>query len=552
MISNQKTVGRIAILSISALVALVVTSGRADELQFEGLGKYSRKISTKSPKAQQLFDQGLAFLHGFNHEEAQRSFQAAAKQDPNCSMIYCAMAMTNGPHINFPFVDETHSASAIEALKQARKSIERASPVERDLLSALEKRYTSPPPEDRRPLDEAFAKAMRDLWRKYPQDTDVGAWFAESMMDLWPWDLWTADGQPKQDTQEIVKTLETVLALQPDHPLALHLYIHAMEASPFPERSALAAHRLRDLQPGSGHLVHMPSHIDVRLGHWQRAIEANELAIKADATYRAKSPDQNFFRIYMAHNHHMLAFAAMMQGQDQRSTDAIHQMLKEIPEAWLEKNAMFVDGMFAMPYEMHLRFGRWDAMLAEPAARADMPIAQTYRRFARGVAYAAKKQVAEARIEQQAFRDAAKALPEQARFVMNSAADVFAVADAMLDGEILYRLGQVDPAFAKFHEAVALEENLRYIEPPDWIQPVRHVLGATLIDAKRYKEAENVYRKDLVRHPDNGWSLFGLSKCLKAQGRMDEADTVLAAFERAWKHADVKLTSSCFCFSGGQ
>jgi tetratricopeptide (TPR) repeat protein len=344
--------------------------------------------------------------------------------------------------------------------------------------------------------------------------------------------------------------LETVLGLQPDHPLALHLYIHAVEASPTPARAALAAERLRDLQPGLGHLVHMPSHIDVRLGHWQRAIEANEKAICADAVYRARSPEQDFFRLYMAHNHHMLAFAAMMQGQNQRATCAIKQMLSEIPDSWLEKNALLVDGLYSMPFEMHIRFGRWDAILNEPEPPEVLPIARALRRFARGVAYAAKKQVAEARAEQRAFQDAKSAIPEEAMFVMNPANNVLAIAEAMLEGEILYREGKVDEAIGALTEAVRLEDQLRYIEPPDWIQPVRHVLGATLVDAKRFADAETVYRADLVRHPHNGWSLHGLVQSLRGQGRTDEADRAQALFERAWSHADVKLTSSCFCLPG--
>jgi tetratricopeptide (TPR) repeat protein len=249
----------------------------------------------------------------------------------------------------------------------------------------------------------------------------------------------------------------------------------------------------------------------------------------------------------MAHNHHMLAFAAMMQGKSQQATAAIQQMLSEIPETWLVKNAVMVDGMYAMPFEVHLRFGRWEKMLAEPEPRDTFPVARCFRHFARGVAFAAKNQIPEARDEQKTFIDSKQLLPPEAMFVMNR---VLAVASSMLEGEILYREGRVDEAINSLSEAVRLEEELRYIEPPDWIQPVRHVLGATLMDAKRYAQAEKVYRADLIRHPNNGWSLHGLAQCLRRQGNSEEADVVQSQFNAAWQHADIQLTSSCLCLPG--
>jgi tetratricopeptide (TPR) repeat protein len=529
---------------------VVADHASGQQLRFDGLGNHTRPISTQSAEAQALFDQGLAFLYGFNHDEAIRSFRQAAEHDPECSAIHWAVALANGPHINFPLVDEPHAAAAWDALAQARRFVGKASPVEQDLVKALQGRYSHPQPEDRRPLDVAYAAAMRNVWQRYPTDPDVGALFAEALMDLWPWDLWTADGQAKEDTAEILQTLENVLGLQPDHPLALHLYIHAVEASPFPERAALAAERLRDLQPGLGHMVHMPSHIDARLGHWQRAIIANEKAIQADAAYKAVSSDQDFFRVYMAHNRHMLAYAAMMQGQSRRATDEINQMLSEIPESWVQKNAVLVDGMFAMPYEMDIRFGRWDEILARPEPPDYLQVTRAVHPYARGVAYAAMGQVVQARAELRVFIERKAALPETAMFVQNTAANVLAIAEVLLEGEILYREGKVDDSIAALTEAVRLEDQLRYIEPPDWIQPVRHVLGATLMDSNRYAEAEQVYRADLERHPHNGWSLHGLAQSLAAQNRLAEAAAARALFNQAWSHADVQLTSSCFCLPG--
>lgn len=518
--------------------------------RFDGLGTHGRAISTASPDAQESFNRGLAFLYAFNHDEAIRSFRQAAAIDPGAAMPHWGIAIANGPNINFPLVPEPKAKAAWEALQQAQKLSPAATPVERALIAALAKRYANPQPEDRRPLDGAYADAMRKVWEAHPDDADIGALYAEALMDLQPWNQWSPEGIANDGTDEVLKTLDRVLVLNPKHPLALHLYIHAVEASPSPEKAVEAADRLRELQPGLGHMVHMPSHIDVRLGKWQQAIEANEKAIAADAKYRKAQPEQDFYRNYMAHNYHMLAFAAMMQGQRARSTQAIREMLAEMPADWKQQNAMFVDGMHAMPYELALRFGQWDELLAEPEPAEHFPVARAVRLYARGVALAAKQQVAEARAEQVKFRTAKNALPTEAMFVLNTAADVLAIADQMLEGEILYREGKVDEALAALREAVRREDALRYIEPPDWIQPVRHALGATLMDARKFVEAEAVYRADLKKHPENGWSLFGLAESLRAQGKSAEADAVELRFKSAWQRADVQLTSSCYCLPG--
>lgn len=537
----------IIVLALSIISLTASITNAQPEIRFEGLGAHSRPISTRSAEAQAFFDQGLAFLYGFNHAEAIRSFEQAAKFDPHCPMPHWGIAVANGPNINFPMVDEARAKAASAAVKRAQALAANGSDIERDLIAAVATRYADPQPADRKPLDEAYAAAMRNVWTKYPNDADVGALYAEALMDLRPWDQWTVTGEPQAGTADVLATLESVLARAPLHPLAMHLYIHAVEASPHPEFAASAADRLRDLQPGLGHMVHMPSHIDVRLGRWQQAIAANEKAIRADAVYRAKQPDQDFYRTYMAHNHHMLIFAAMMQGRQQRSTEAVQAMLAEIPPEWLKKNAMFVDAFFASPYELHLRFGRWDAMLAEPEPAEALPVSRAVRLYARGVAYAAKKQVAEAKTEQAAFLAAKSMISAEAMFVLNPASDVLNIAEQMLAGEILYREGRTEDALAALRNAVEREEALRYIEPPDWIQPVRHVLGATLLDAGRAEEAEAVYRRDLKRHPHNVWSLYGLSRALKLQQKSDEAMAVEAELAEALRYSDTKLTSSCLC-----
>jgi tetratricopeptide (TPR) repeat protein len=344
--------------------------------------------------------------------------------------------------------------------------------------------------------------------------------------------------------------LQAVIAREPDHPLALHLSIHALEASPHPERADAAADRLRDLQPGLAHLIHMPSHIDVRRGRWEEAERANEKAIAADEAYRRVRPNQGFYRIYMLHNRHMLAFAAVMRGESGRAIRAIDEMIAAVPPDWARQNATLADGALAMPLELRMRFGRWEEVLAAPEPDAIFPTARAFRHAVRGSALAATGKVAEARTELGAFLEAKERVPDSAVIVVNKAVDVLGVAEHLLTGEILYREGKPDEAFAALREAVRREDALRYAEPPDWIIPVRHALGAALMQSGRYGEAERVYRDDLERHPENGWSLFGLARSLELQGKADEAERVRARFEKAWSGADVKLSSSCFCQPG--
>jgi tetratricopeptide (TPR) repeat protein len=388
------------------------------------------------------------------------------------------------------------------------------------------------------------------VWKAHPTDADVGALFAEAMMDLRPWDLWTPEGQPQPGTDEVVATLEAVLTQSPNHPLALHLYIHAVEASPHPEKAIAPGDRLRNLQPGLGHLVHMPSHIDVRTGRWAAAIEANAKAIEADRRYRERSPEQGFYRIYMAHNHHMLAFAAMMTGQSQQAVTAIQEMVAGIPAEWIKENALIADGFAAMPLEVLVRFGRWDDVLAAPEPPEYLPISRSLRHCARGIAYAAMGDLEKARQEQAAFLAARKLVKDEATVGNNKGQDVLNVAEHLLAGEILVRGGQVEKGLAELAEAVKCEDALRYSEPPDWIHPVRHALGANLLAVGRPAEAEKVYRESLARLPNDGWALFGLASSLKQQGKADEAKPFEEQFTAAWRDADVKITSSCFCQPG--
>jgi tetratricopeptide (TPR) repeat protein len=457
--------------------------------------------------------------------------------------------MANGMHINKTAVEPERVKAATAALIRAERHVLKAKGADLALIAAIAVRYADPAGADRRKLDEAYAKAMKAAWEKHPTDADVGALYAESLMNLRPWDLWTPDGKPQPETPEIVATLEAVMKVNPSHPLAVHLYIHAVEASPEPGKADAAADRLRHLQPALGHMVHMPSHIDIRRGRWQAAVEANDRAIAADAAYARTVPGQGFYRLYMAHNYHMLSFAAMMHGESKRALAAVRDMAAGVPKEWVvvPENAAIVDGYLTAPMEVMKRFGRWDDILAEPDFPELFPIARAMRHQLRGVAYAAKGQVGVARTEQKLFREAAKRVPEKATFGNNVAADLFAVGEDMLTGEILAREGRLPEAIAALRSAVAKEGKLRYSEPPDWVVPVRHALGAWLLKAGDPAGAEVVYREDLKQWPDNGWSLFGLAASLEAQGKKDEAAAVRSQFDEVWKRADVKLPSSCFC-----
>jgi tetratricopeptide (TPR) repeat protein len=528
----------------------LATSSRTVPL-FSGMGTHSRPITTSSPLAQRYFDQGLAFLYAFNHDEAIRSFRRAAEIDPNAAMAWWGIAYANGPHINFPMVPPERATEAWAALGKAKEAATRASPIEKALIQALFLRHADPQPQDRTPLDQDFAFAMRQVWAAYPNDPDVGALFAEAMMDLRPWDLWTEDGHPQPGTPEILEALEAVIALDPKHPLANHLYIHAVEASPEPGKADRAADALRDLQPALGHLVHMPSHIDVRRGRWVQAIEANTKAIEADRLYLESSPHQGFYRVYMFHNHHMKAYAAMMTGQSAIAIETIKEMIASVPEDWLHQNASLVDGYLAMPLEVLMRFGRWDDILAAPDFKEHFPLARALRHYARGVALAARGRVDDAANEEKAFLEARKKVAFEATFGNNKASDILDVAQFLLQGEILYRVGQEDEGFEALREAVRREDRLAYNEPPDWIQPIRHALGAALTSSARLDEAEDVFREDLLRLPNNGWSLFGLSRVLAEKGQHAEAVPVRKQFDDAWKEADVSLDAACYCQAGG-
>jgi tetratricopeptide (TPR) repeat protein len=537
---------------LSGTIALLASAGiaSAKEPVFDGLGSYSRKITTSVPAAERYFNQGLGFYHGFNHGAAIRAFQAAAKVDPQCAMAHWGVALANGPHINFPLVPPPAAEAAWKALQLAQRNAEKASPIEKALIDALSRRYANPQPEDRKPLDEAYAAAMREVWKQFPDDPDAGALFAESMMDLRPWDQWTPDGQPNPGTDEILATLDAVMKLNQNHPFANHLYIHAVEASRNPERADEAADRLRTLQPGLAHNVHMPSHIDIRRGRWQQAIETNEKAIVADKGYRKiVGPPTGLLPVYAAHNRHMLAYGALMTGQRELAMKHVRAMVAELPAKFVKESPEFADGFVAVPLEVLVRFGRWDEILAEPKEYpAKMPFVRAFHHAARATAYAAKGDTQKARKEQKLFVEGAKLVPKETQIGNNTAAAVISLASHMLEGEILVAEKQIDAGIAELETAVKEEDGLKYDEPPAWMIPIRHSLGAVLMKAGRHAEAERVYRDDLARLPDNGWSLYGLADSLRQQKKNEEEAAALdAKFQKIWAKADLKIATSCLC-----
>ena len=382
--------------------------------------------------------------------------------------------------------------------------------VEQALVRAVRQRYEWPAPKDRQPLEQRYADAMEELWHQFPDDPDVGALFAESLMNLQPWDLWTGAAAPKGRVLEILAVLERTLAKTPAHPGANHFYIHAIEASPWPERGLEVAQRLQTLVPGSGHLVHMPSHIFIRTGRYAEAADANRRAIAADEAYFVRAPEPDFYSLYFMHNVHFLAYAAMMEGRYQTALDAAQKIEATIPADFLKNYVTIADGFMPTALHVMIRFGKWEQILAEPEPESGAcSVARSATCAGSGVFGTRPNWRRAAQIEQLA--EVAKSITDEWKMGNNSAADVLAVARTMAEGELAYREGQPEQAFRLLREAVSLEERLRYDEPPGWMQPVRHALGALLLADGRHAEAEEVYRTDLTRHPNNAWSLLGSS-----------------------------------------
>jgi len=511
---------------------------------YADLGTHHHPVSCSAP-AQQYFDQGLRLVYGFNHDEAVRAFSAAARLDPNCAMAYWGIALALGPNINLP-LDAERANAAHDAMQRAVGLAPRASAIEQDYIAALSKRYSADPDAERKPLDRAYADAMRQVAQRHPDDLDAQTLFAESMMDLRPWDLWTADGEPRPGTPEIVATLEGVLQKDPNHPGANHYYIHAIEASPQPEKGLPSAARLAGLMPGAGHLVHMPSHIYIRTGRYGDAAAANRQAIAADERYiAAAQPSGVYPMMYYPHNIHFLWAAASMDGRSADAIGAARELATKVPPDMARQMPM-VEYFMPTPYFALARFGRWQEILAEPAPPDDLHYNAAMWHYARGLACAATGHYADAERERAALNTDADAVPADRVVGDNqSARQLLRLASLLLAGEIAARQGQCETALPKLEEAVSVQDGLPYMEPPPWYYPARQSLGAVLLQCGRPDAAAVVFREDLQRNPGNGWSLYGLAQALRAENDPGAA-AAESRFRTAWRDADVRLTSSRF------
>lgn len=515
--------------------------------RLQNLGDYKFPVTTNSAGAQLFINQAMMLTYGFNHAEAARSFREAARLDPDCAMAYWGMALVLGPNINMPMPPDAEP-EAYKLVSKARELKKNASAKEQAYIDALSQRYSSAENPDRTALDRAYASAMRELHRRHPEDLDAAALYAEAVMDLRPWDYWARDKHPYPETREILAVLENVLERDPNHPLALHLHIHAVEYAR-PELAEAGAERLWKLAPGAGHLVHMPSHIFRRVGRYKDASKSNEDAIAADEDYITQCRAQGVYPLgYYPHNIHFLWDSATMEGRSQAAIEAARKSAAKIPDgAWREMP--FLHQFLTAPLLAYARFGLWESILDEPAPPHDSPYWTGIWHYARGLAYSARGEWDKAAAELKNLEKIAseKSLEDlRVTFSRNGAKAILVIAVNVLAGELAAQRGEYDLAVARLHRAALLEDNLIYNEPPDWHVPVRQSLGAVLLTAGRPTEAEAVYWQDLEQNRENGWSLFGLMQSLRAQGDQEMAAAIEERFNTAWKRADVQLTASRF------
>lgn len=523
---------------------------RAGAPLFDGMGDHHHPITTSDPDAQRYFDQGLVIDFAFNHAESVRSFRAAERLDPECAMCYWGEALALGPNINVTsngkvVMSDDDRRSAYAAIRKAQSLADNATGKERDYIDALATRYNGDPATPREPLDTAYAEAMRELYLKYPDDDDAAALFAESLMNTMPWDYWLDPANPKPHTVEVLDVLETVLARSPEHPMAIHLYIHAVEASSSPGRAEAHADTLADLVPAAGHLVHMPSHIYWRIGRYHDASAANERAAAVDEAYIAACNAQGFYpAAYYPHNIHFLWAASSMEGRSAVAIEAAYKVAENVHYEMVEQYPG-VEFFKTIPLLALTRFGRWDELLAEPQPPAQYSFSNAIWHYARATAYARKGELDAARAEHQKLAPLRNA--DDVQFldtVQYPATMLLEIAEELVLGEIALAGKRSDEAIAHFEKAVRVQDALPYTEPPFWYYPTRHTLGMALLDAGDPAAAEAVYRRDLELYPHNGWAMYGLIESLERQGK--DATAVREHFDAVWSQADVELTASRF------
>jgi tetratricopeptide (TPR) repeat protein len=509
------------------------------------LGNHHHAIATKSPEAQRFFDQGLILLYGFNHDEAARYFRRAAELDPDSPMPWWGLALSTGPNYNDVAVDENRAKATYEAVQNALRQAANGSPMEQDYVRALAKRYASPDPKaDWKRMHLDYSNAMRELVAKYPDDLDAAVLFAESLMMLRPWQLWTADGKPAPGTLELVAVLESVLKRDPNHPAANHFYIHAVEASPNLERAIPSAVRLRTLVPAAGHLVHMPGHIYLQTGDYDLAADTNVEAVAADRDFVKRTGATGMYPLmYGTHNIHFVAYARAQQGRYEDAKRAAREMIEQVGDADLAPGMQMGEGFHLYPLMVDVRFHRWDEILAAPAPGKERKVLGAFAEYVRAMALGSKGRMKEAMAAQAQFEKARKALsPDLLYMINNKASDVLALASASLDAELARARGEKEESIRQWRRAVEAEKAIQYDEPPAWFYPVKQSLGGALLRNGQAKEAEAVFRESLARLPRDGRLLYGLWQSLVAQKRDVEAALVQRQFEEAWKGATSKLT----------
>jgi tetratricopeptide (TPR) repeat protein len=517
----------------------------------DNLGNLHVPVTTKNADAQKFFDQGMRLLYGFNHAEALRSFREAARNDDSCAMAYWGQALALAPNINDSAIGPDREQQGYEAIREALKRKSNASPKEQALIGALAARFAEKPPEggDRKELNAAYARAMEQVWSRFPDDPNVATLYADAVMNTRPWDYWTKDGKPQPGIANARAALERTIREYPDHPGGHHIYIHLMEASDHIDLAVPSADRLGPMVPGAGHLVHMPSHVYIRVGRYLDAAAANRKAIAADEDYITQCRAQGIYpAAYYPHNIHFLAAALVMAGRSAEAMQAARKASARHGHEVPEELAGFAQLLEALPLLTMVRFGQWAAIEKEAGPAADQPFVRSLYHVARGMAFSATGRPGPAQAElalaqQQAFRPVLKSMKI---FDLNSLAEIAEIGVWMLRGDLAEKAGQSDEAVAAFRRAVDIDDSLLYSEPPDWFIPPRQYLAHAYLSAGNAAEAERVYREDLKRHRNNGWALRGLEESLRKQGKTAEADRVRADFERAWRQADVRLSGSRF------
>ncbi|QKX16768.1 hypothetical protein [Microbulbifer sp. YPW1] len=510
--------------------------------RLQNLGDHKFPVSCQSERAQKFITQGVNLAYAFNHAEAGRSFREAARLAPNCAMAYWGQALVLGPNINAP-MDQEKEPEALELVKKAMSLRNTANDRERALIEALSTRYSGDPA-DRRQRDSDYAAAMKKVAQRFPDNLDIVTLYAESMMDLRPWNYWMRDGTPYEGTEEIVSLLEGVMEKNPRHPGALHLYIHLIEPTNNPARAEKAADTLKGLMPGAGHIVHMPAHIYQRVGRYADSASTNVRAIAADEDYITQCRAQGIYPMaYYPHNIHFLWFAESARGRGAAAIEAANKTAAQISDETLAAMPILVT-FRVTPYWALARFGKWGEVLALPEPAEDLFL-KGARHYVRGLAFIGKGQLDQAQKELAAVQKiAASPALDYTLFSPNTAASILAIAPEVLSGELAAAKGDYDTAIMHLDRAVRMEDGLVYTEPTEWHYPPRLALGAVLLKAGKPAQAETVYWQNLSRYPENGWALFGLTEALKQQHKADEAELIEARFRKAWRDADVKLTAS--------